>query len=458
MKKTVVRELPLAAEIANRLITFRLDADELKLARSYAHLIAGPGRDALERYYDQAETIPDLAEHVKLTRHRFPDAEVKHLQYLFETKFDDTYLESDRTTAIQESDGGFGARTRLTSGMSVLEGLFQEAVKRHRFSAKAAVKDCSTLMRLVLMDLLTTLAVEQRLAKQDGNERRAEIEQVALEFGASAAQVRAALEQAADTLAQTAEQTQTRAIAARHEAERSEAVLAENASGIMATAQSVEEISASTDEIKELVERSQKIVTRTVEDAGKAEESSRSLATAGEAIGSIVELISDVAAQTNLLALNATIEAARAGEAGKGFAVVASEVKNLSSQTSHATEQISAQISNVLSAANSCISQIEAINATITELSEIASGISAAIEQQSTATREISARAQNVANSTADARDGARTMSVMMDETGDAAGCVQEAANMLGGYSELLGKEVAKLLNRISQEAERHIA
>ena len=43
------------------------------------------------------------------------------------------------------------------------------------------------------------------------------------------------------------------------------------------------------------------------------------LNTATEHIGSIVDLISRIAAQTNLLALNATIEAARAGEAGRGF-------------------------------------------------------------------------------------------------------------------------------------------
>jgi len=60
-----------------------------------------------------------------------------------------------------------------------------------------------------------------------------------------------------------------------------------------------------------------------------------------DVVAKVAAQIQKIANQTNLLALNATIEAARAGEAGKGFAVVASEVKQLASQTSQATEQIS---------------------------------------------------------------------------------------------------------------------
>src|SRR6202020_1076260 len=98
-------------------------------------------------------------------------------------------------------------------------------------------------------------------------------------------------------------------------------------------------------------------------------------------IGSVADMISEIAAKTNLLALNATIEAARAGDAGKGFAVVASEVKALATQTARSTEEIGRHIDQVRAATGASVAAVTRIEDTITELNAIAGSIAAAVEQ-----------------------------------------------------------------------------
>ncbi|RED89304.1 MULTISPECIES: methyl-accepting chemotaxis protein [Cohnella] len=64
-------------------------------------------------------------------------------------------------------------------------------------------------------------------------------------------------------------------------------------------------------------------------------------------IGTISDVVGDIADQTHLLALNASIEAARAGEEGRGFEVVAQAVKSLADESAGSVKNIRTLIRHI---------------------------------------------------------------------------------------------------------------
>lgn len=159
---------------------------------------------------------------------------------------------------------------------------------------------------------------------------------------------------------------------------------------VQVVAGATEELESSIGEIGQQVSNLSTSANAAAEETLKATEMIEALATTAEEIGAIIELITDIANQTNLLALNATIEAARAGEAGKGFAVVASEVKALATQTATATENIVTHVNSIQEHTSAAVDTIGSISKSSQNVSEIGTGIAAAVEQQSAATPEIS--------------------------------------------------------------------
>lgn len=147
---------------------------------------------------------------------------------------------------------------------------------------------------------------------------------------------------------------------------------------------------------------------------GEIERSSRK-------IGSITDMMDEIAFQTNLLALNASVEAARAGDAGKGFAVVAQEVRTLAQRAADAGNEIKALIAKSDNEVKSGVALVgetgAALQAIIEDVQEINGHVLAIVEasrEQSTALGEI-----NTAVGTID--QGTQQNAAMVEETSAAS-------------------------------------
>ncbi|WP_338765027.1 methyl-accepting chemotaxis protein [Massilia sp. METH4] len=155
------------------------------------------------------------------------------------------------------------------------------------------------------------------------------------------------------------------------------------------------------------------------------------ISAASQKISDIIGVIDGIAFQTNILALNAAVEAARAGEQGRGFAVVASEVRNLAQRSAGAAKEIKELIGNSVGRVEAGSLLVNQAGQTMDEVLASVQRVTGIMREILGATEEQSAGIEQVNLSIGEMDSVTQQNAALVEEAAAAAGSLQQQATVL---------------------------
>ena len=178
--------------------------------------------------------------------------------------------------------------------------------------------------------------------------------------------------------------------------EQQAAALQQTAASMEQLAGTVRQNADNAHQANQLAVTASTVAQRGGQAVGEVVNTMQDISASSSKIADIVGVIDSIAFQTNILALNAAVEAARAGEQGRGFAVVASEVRALAQRSAQAAREITALIEDSVAKVNEGSGQVERAGATMQEIvdsvkrvTDIMGEISAATIEQSSGIDQV---------------------------------------------------------------------
>jgi len=178
-------------------------------------------------------------------------------------------------------------------------------------------------------------------------------------------------------------------------------------------------------------------------------------------IGTILDVIDDVADETNLLALNAAIIAAQAGEHGRAFSVVADEIKELADRVLASTKEIGDLIRSVQSESANAIGAIAEGSRSVAVGVARSRQAGASLEEIMQASRESGQRILEIVRSVQEQSKAAGHVAEMMERVNEGVGAIHRASDEQGRGNEVVYRsmttmrEVAQQLRGTTEEQSR---
>lgn len=171
-----------------------------------------------------------------------------------------------------------------------------------------------------------------------------------------------------------------------------------------------------------------------------AQEAISNLSVHAANIGTILQVIDEVAEQTKLLALNASIIAAQAGEHGKGFGVVAFEIKELARRTTSSTREIAEIVNGVKEETEKAVSAIAITETAVTEGEQLSYRSGEALYKIVNGVKTAAEQANEIATTTLQHVTQGERMRLAMEEIGTMVEQIVRASGFLTRDTEVINQ------------------
>lgn len=402
-------------------------ADQLKQSRNVAKLLKNvdeTGQTAIDFLNEFTDSVADVTDEIESSA--------------------SASVANSKTTII-----GFAAAAILASiliSLYVIQSIRKPLNQTIDTIATLATGDLRSNFRVDRKDELGKLAQGmQNLVDQ----LRSTLQQI----HSNSEQLAATAEQSAATSRQSLENVSHQKSQAEQIATATEEMtqtVAEVARSISNTLEQVEGAHSEVNEGVALLDKNIANITDLAEDIERGSEVIESLNDNTKTIGSVLDVIKDIAEQTNLLALNAAIEAARAGEQGRGFAVVADEVRTLASRTNDSTVEIQQMIEKLQVGAKDAVDTMSksreaaqnsvegisrvgemlgTVSGSISSIKDMSHQIASASEEQSCTTQEQHRNVVEMSTVADEAEFGAKETQAASDELAKMADALRGLVN-----------------------------